>query len=161
MLHPFTPTSVCPLEKWQDWTNNEFLMLQIHWFQHAMTINKIELSDKPFLGNGAGGGGEPSTPPPHTSPPTDGFLSLHPAWLTPSRAICTLCFPGLRKKIPLSHWINITPLAENLLLGAAPSLCQYFQNVQVSKQDLTGWRFFFFLRIKWITLNTVWRLKLD
>ena len=32
-------------------------MLQIHWFQHAMTINKIELSDKPFLGNGAGGGG--------------------------------------------------------------------------------------------------------
>ena len=161
MLHPFTPTSVCPLEKWQDWTNNEFLMLQIHWFQHAMTINKIQLSDKPFLGNGAGGGGEPSTPPhTHHPPQMASWACTLPGW-PPAEQFALSAFLAWEKKIPLSHWINITPLAENLLLGAAPSLCQYFQNVQVSKQDLTGWWFFFFLRIKRITLNTVWRLKLD
>lgn len=44
----------------------------------------------------------------------------------------------LQIKIPLSLWISVTSFPENLLTDAAPLLCQYFQNVQISKQDLTG-----------------------
>jgi len=51
-----------------------------------MTINKIELSDKPFLGNGAGGGGEPSTPPPHTSPPHRWLPELAPCLADPQQS---------------------------------------------------------------------------
>lgn len=43
---------------------------------------------------------------------TEGLLSLHPSWLTPRRAILSLCLSGLRKRIPLSHWISIIPMTQ-------------------------------------------------
>lgn len=103
-------------------------------------VIKALSSNKQFQGKGAGGGGGPSCHP--EAAPTAGLLSLPPAGGPPRRAICTLCLSGLRKKYPCHIGLASPLFAENLLTDAAPSPHQYFQNVQVSKQDLTGWVLF-------------------